>query len=185
MWSKIVALSVTAIVVGGCSTEAPGTAAPVPDETPAATEASKPQRGSSTAGPSVATPSSESPLDGVAPCSLLSDAERGTLGLKSTPKPKDLDDRRSCQFSEDGFTAGVNVFYRLGLDSVEASNIGVKSVPIVGKHKALQSMFGISCAITMEISTTAIVSASASAGTDARSCEIAMKIAELIEPKLP
>ncbi|SDD88232.1 DUF3558 family protein [Actinokineospora iranica] len=177
-------------VVGmvGCSTVTPGQPGPVPgsDAGPTIPGTGLPRStGTSKVPTSTGKPTGDGPLADVVPCSLLTEADRAQLGFKTEPKDVDYVDRRSCKFNEDRFTAGVNIYYRLGLDSVEAGNTDVRPVPTVGRHKALHSMFGITCLVTMEVTATSTVEGAGSARTDAESCEVAMKIAQAVEPKLP
>ncbi|MGQ0837977.1 DUF3558 family protein [Actinokineospora sp.] len=171
--------------MAGCSTQTPGLAGPVSGVSQTVTKSQRPTTTSSSGATAGSKPSGTGPLAGVLPCSFLTNADRAQLGLKSTPKEIDEGDRRACQFSEKDVTTSVTIFDDLGLDSVDATDSDARPVPVVGRHKALQSMFGITCAVTMEITATSIVSATASGNTDAESCEIAMKMAQAVERNLP
>jgi hypothetical protein len=46
-------------------------------------------------------------------------------------------------------------------------------------------MYGISCGVSIELTATSMVDASASGETDQISCDAAMRMARVVEPKLP
>lgn len=170
----------------GCSTPTQGQAT-TPDVTPTIPTSSKPRPIGSSTSPTSVKPGAESPLAGEDPCSLLTSADRAQLGLKSTPKTKDRGDRRSCQFSENGYVFSVNLFDTAGLDSVSLSDKDVKPVPTVGQHKALRSQFGDICSISMELTATSMVGISGGDvnGDMQKACDTAMRGAQVVEPKLP
>jgi hypothetical protein len=80
----------------------------------------------------------------------------------------------------------VAVFDTRGIKDVVASG-QIKQVPKIGRHEAVQSFGGVdSCAISMAITETSRVdTSSAAGGNTTKSCEIAMQVARLVEPKLP
>jgi len=57
----------------------------------------------------------------------------------------------------------------------------------VGAHDAIRGAFAGLCGITFSLTDTARVDVTAAdiAGDDNRACQVAMQIAELVEPKLP
>lgn len=178
----LVAMFVLIVSATGCSTPTDGRAT-TPDRVPTTTSLSK-ARPTVTSPPS-SKPGADDPLAGKSPCSLVGDNDRSQLGLTSKPKEKDYGDRRQCLFSEAKFATGVNVYDRSGLESVERSGRKVQAIPPVGRHKALKSTLGLTCSVTMEVTVTSMVEGTGTADTEAQSCEIAMKMALAIEPKLP
>jgi hypothetical protein len=121
----------------------------------------------------------------VAPCSLLSPAEVAELQAGPSKEEK-LNNARACSFYEaDGFTMGVAIFDELGLDDLVAQ--GSPKPVTVGNRKALQSIRGIdTCAISIELTKTSRVDTQGTAGRDEqKSCELALRVARLVEPKLP
>jgi hypothetical protein len=121
----------------------------------------------------------------VAPCSLLTSAEVSQLGARPG-KEQRLNQARACTFLEnDGFSMSVGIFDELGLDDLVAQ--GPPKPVTVGKRKALQSIRGIdTCAISIELTKTSRVDTQGTAGGDEqRSCDIALRVARLVEPKLP
>jgi hypothetical protein len=121
----------------------------------------------------------------VAPCSLLTSAE--VTALQAGPSKEEiLNKARACSFYEaKGFTMGVAIFDQLGLADLVAH--GPPKPVTVGNRKALQSMRGIdTCAISIELTKTSRVDTQGTAGGDeTRSCDIALRVARLVEPKLP
>ncbi|MBP2320955.1 hypothetical protein JOF56_001340 [Kibdelosporangium banguiense] len=79
----------------------------------------------------------------------------------------------------------VAIFDELGLDDLVAR--GTPKPVTVGNRKALQSIGGIdTCAISIELTNTSRVDTQGTAGGDEqKSCDIALKVARLVEPKLP
>ena len=121
----------------------------------------------------------------VSPCSLLTSAE--VASLQSKPgREETLNKGRSCRFTEnDGFVMSVAIFDELGLDDLVARNTP-KPVTL-GARKALQSIGGIdTCAISIELTKTSRVDTLGTAnGDEEKSCAIALRVARLVEPKLP
>ncbi|MFB9299236.1 DUF3558 domain-containing protein [Kibdelosporangium philippinense] len=129
-------------------------------------------------------------LEGIDPCSLLSASERAQVGVaEGQPRDTVLDTTRSCEFVASGeFNLRVNTFGARGIKDVVANRGEIKPTPKVGRHDAVQSFGGInSCAITIAISDTSRVDSVAAHNRegDAKSCEIALQVVRLIEPKLP
>jgi hypothetical protein len=81
----------------------------------------------------------------------------------------------------------VGIFDKLGLDKEIAGATDRRPVPPVGRHQAQQWMFSDTCVVTMAVGPSSSVDAAVidSDHNDQRSCEIAMKLARLVEPKLP
>jgi hypothetical protein len=127
----------------------------------------------------------KSPIASVAPCSLLSAAE--VADLRAGPgKDEKVREARACTFNEgDGFVMGVAIYDELGIDDVVAHG-EIKPVP-VGAHKAVQWLGGIdTCAVTLEITKTSRVDLQGTAGgNEQKSCDLALKVAKLVEPRLP
>ncbi|WP_245378173.1 DUF3558 family protein [Kibdelosporangium banguiense] len=125
------------------------------------------------------------PMADVAPCSLLTSTEVAELQAGPS-KEETINKARACRFTEaKGFTMSVAIFDELGLDDLVAR--GTPKPVTVGNRKALQSIGGIdTCAISIELTNTSRVDTQGTAGGDEqKSCDIALKVARLVEPKLP
>jgi hypothetical protein len=121
----------------------------------------------------------------ISPCSLLSSADLAALRAGPSTEER-LNNARACSFYKaDGFTMGVAIFDELGLDDLVSR--GTPKEVTVGKRKALQSIGGIdTCAISIEVTKTSRVDTQGTAGGDEqKSCDIALRVARLVEPKLP
>jgi hypothetical protein len=121
----------------------------------------------------------------IAPCSLLTTAEAAALQAGPS-KEETLNKARACRFNQNGeFVMSVAIYDELGLDDLVSH--GPPKPVTVGKRKALQSFGGIdTCAISLELTKTSRVDTMGTAGGDEeRSCDIALRLARLVEPKLP
>jgi hypothetical protein len=101
-------------------------------------------------------------------------------------KEEKIGSARVCTFADaPGFVMGVAIYDDLGLDDVVAHG-EIKPVS-VGRHKAVQSIGGIdTCGVSIEVTKTSRVDTLGTAGGDERkSCDIALRVAKLVEPKLP
>jgi hypothetical protein len=103
-------------------------------------------------------------------------------------KEQKLGKARACSFEDaPDFDLGVAIFDDLSIDDVAAVNREVKPLPNIGRHRAVQSIGGIdTCGVSIEVTKTSRVDTLGTAGGDERkSCDIALRVAKLVEPKLP
>jgi Protein of unknown function (DUF3558) len=189
---SILLIPAAAMVLGAlvsCSNQDPGQA--VAADTTSATPGSGGPfpTGSSSTGTSKSqsNSASSSPLKDTKPCSLLSASDVSALQAGSG-KEEQLNNARACRFLEaKGFVMSVAIFDDLGLGDVTTYG-EVKPVPTVGAHKAVQSMRGVdTCAISIEVSKTSRVDVQGTSddGSAQKSCDLALRVARLVEPKLP
>jgi hypothetical protein len=175
-----------AMVVTGCSQATPGQASP---GTRVTTTASMPTTATGTARPTrTSRATANGPLAGTSPCELVSDADRTRLGLGRASEEGTEAYARYCQFTAVEFTAAVNIYDELGPDKQADGAKGRKPVPTVGRHDAQQWIHaGGTCVVSIATSTTSTVDATVTDidGNDQRSCDAAMKLAQVVEPKLP
>lgn len=195
-----VALTLTA-AIAGCAHVTTGEAAPAPritappDDPTTTTRAAGPPSSSSAASPPGSSSSSSSPssaggpLTAVSPCALVGDQDRAQLGLRSSPRQRTLGYSRSCEFSEDeaDLLVGVAIFDTLGPDKDVGGAQGRRAVAPIGRHQAQRWMFAGLCTFSLAVSATSTVDATAEDidGDEARSCDTALLLARLVEPKLP
>lgn len=178
-------LAVLATSAIACTTEQPGL--PTPGDTPPATNKPTIPGGGST---SKSTPrttkpgSGNSPVSNLDPCTLLSSAEVATLAVK----PGTSEGTQGCRWravSQGDYTIQVDVYDDLGIKDAQATG-EIKPIANVGKHKAIQFPYGGTCTIALEITNTSRVDVAASAGsTVEKGCELAARVAPMVEPKLP
>jgi hypothetical protein len=177
------------VLVGGlvgCSDKATGQ--PVPQATPGTSSGSggpfSTVPGGTTSSGSTVAPG---PLKDVSPCSLLSAAEVANLHAGAS-KETNVNGSRGCDFEKGtGFALSVSIWDDLGLDDVLATG-GKKSIADVGGHKAVQAKGGIdACVIAVELTKTSRVDSivTTTDGNDQKSCDLALQVAKLVEPRLP
>lgn len=182
----ICALILALIGTAACTESTPGQALPGPTRaTSAGSGGPFPTGASRTTVAQQTVP--PSPLRDIEPCSLLSAAEAAEL--RAGPgKSERLNNARACLFHDaDGFSMSMAVYDELGLEDIVAHS-AITPVPTVGKHNAVQWMGGIrTCAISLEVTKTSRVDAQGTNNqpNDQKSCEIALRVAKLIEPRLP
>ncbi|PPK61342.1 DUF3558 domain-containing protein [Actinokineospora auranticolor] len=178
----LILLSAVAVTVPACSSTTPGT--------PLASAASTPPTTTSTGQPSEQGGGTLADLD---PCSdMLTSAAKSDLGITDKGKPDDVGPARGCKWLVRGpeytLILSVGLYDALGIDDLP-DDINNKPLPDINGRKAVQSHLSTSggdCAVTIAVTKTTRASANAVAGVDrAKACQLAGKIAELIEPQLP
>nr|WP_225955325.1 DUF3558 family protein [Kibdelosporangium phytohabitans] len=179
-----------AVSLGACKSETGGL--PTPGNTTTDTSRPKlPNGGSSTS----KTPGSTSSAPGdnllkdLDPCSLLGAAETSTFAVGAgKPEEAEPGKRTSCLWNSTQtgeYSIQVALYETAGLKDVYATG-GIKEIPNVGKRKAVQSIYGTSCAISLAVTETSRVDAAVASGNDSsRACQIATQVAQIVEPKLP
>ncbi len=180
--AQLAAFLVLVAYIGGCSTITPGDANPAPSIEGTTSPTSKPRPTSPSK--SSTTSKSVAPLDGVLACTLLNEADRAQLAVTAVQKEKDLGDRRSCTFNENTFIVGVTLYDNADFESIKAVRKDARALPPVGKHQALQGSLGSVCSVTLQVTETSLAEGSVG-GDHPQKCELALKVAQLIEPKLP
>lgn len=180
MNSRIVLTSVAAAVllaVTACTGSTTGDPKPAPDT------------GSSASSTSTSSPTSTKATGSLAdtePCSLLtkSEAEQVMGSLKEEPKPEKIGSSQTCQFSPDRASFSVGIRTNVGLAGVQAP--GEITDSTIGRHQAKTFVAaGGSCIVAMGVSSSSRVDVVLNAGASTDPCPRALKIAELVEPKLP
>ncbi|MCE6997968.1 DUF3558 domain-containing protein [Saccharothrix sp. S26] len=168
-----VAVLISAVACGGPSAEQ---AAPTSDAP--STTSTAPQVG----------PSRGGPLDGVDPCTLLTkaEAERVTGAQTAEPVVEQLGSARVCNFSPQQALLGVGVRTTSGLAQVQ-SNGNVVQELVIGRHQAKQAVGATgSCGIFIGVTESSRVDVVLNSGSpDEDPCPAAMRVAELVEPRLP
>jgi len=95
-------------------------------------------------------------------------------------------DARTCQYLKSGsFTVTAAIYDSAGIQDV--TERGTLTKLNIGSHEAVQGMSsGGVCAIAMKTSETSRVDATGQTnGDDKASCELAHRVAEIVEKKLP
>ncbi|SDD19890.1 DUF3558 domain-containing protein [Actinokineospora iranica] len=174
------------LTVAACSTDTPGTPVPGASTFPTDTTTA-PKRPTSTT-----TKPADSPLADIDPCDLLTEEGKTQLGVSGPGEPDDTGSGRNCVWRLRGpertfiFDAGVNDKY--GLNDLP-SDLNNKDLPPIGGRKAVQTNLSAgpgTCTVHMFVTESTRASALVVAGDDqAKSCELALQMAQLIEPRLP
>jgi hypothetical protein len=117
-------------------------------------------------------------------CSLLTASEATSLGLPSTGDTNDSGAKSGCEWDGDELTAGVLIRTDVGLSGV-VPNGGTAVDTTVGSHQAKkldQGSGGCLIAIGITESIRVDVQADLLSGDG---CQSSLKIAQIVEPKLP
>jgi hypothetical protein len=128
------------------------------------------------------------------PCALLTKAEVDHAGLRTKGRTTDELSGRGCGWTskstdpDDGFTLGVVLNTRYGLDNLGDSKLVVTDDPI-GKHPAKQARdpdetAGSSCFVIIGVTGSSRVDLFVVTGPGG-ACELANQYARKIEPRLP
>ncbi len=133
-------------------------------------------------------PSRGGPLDGADPCALLTkgEAEEITGAQAADPVVEQLGSARVCNFSPRTARLGVGIRTTTGLDQVQ-SNGNVVQELVIGRHQAKQALGATgSCGIFIGVTESSRVDVVLNSGSpDEDPCPAAMRVAELVEPRLP
>jgi hypothetical protein len=178
------------VLLSGCSEQTDGnptagddTGAPsiTTEQTEPTTESTESSESSTGGG----EPSGLADLD---PCGLVDQAGLGSLGLTGGEE-KTLGEARVCRYRHDGptlnesFTVSVELFDTLGLADI----VGTDVKPLkVGGHDA-SSFTGPAggCGVSIGVGTGSRVDNTAVGGDQQQGCQLAARLAALVEPKLP
>jgi hypothetical protein len=172
-------LSLTLLAVAACG--GPVAGQPTPDRGAAFTGDATP----TTIPSSTARPGDS--LDDLDPCSLLTETEAEHVAgkLREGPVPEKLGSSPGCTYKPQGMSFSVGIWTIVGLAGVQASS-PVTDLKI-GRHQAKRFVGATeSCVIALgvtELSRVDVVLNATSSGQDP--CPFAMRVAELVEPKLP
>ncbi len=169
-----------ALLLAGCTTKEPGSASPV--STPSAPASSE---GSTSANPGGATTSS---LD---PCSLLSASDLASYGTFGEPRTQQADGARSCGYilntqnaSDPQLSVSVDIRDSQGIDSAGKGKSPIPS-QVNGRKAAVIPVGSQSCILAMAVGDTSRVDLSVGADDSTKACDVATKVANIVEPKLP
>ncbi|HET6289702.1 MAG TPA: DUF3558 domain-containing protein [Amycolatopsis sp.] len=176
----LVPLTAAAFVLVACSTEKPGI--------PSAAPSSPAQGGESTAPPVTTNGADPASID---PCSLLGAADLASYGTFEPPVPSNGGGARGCEFTKDSETAadavtlGVDVRDKQGVDSVVDGGNGKTTGNVNGRKAVLVPKPPSGCLMALETGASARVDVVVVSTDPQKSCGMAEKIADIVEPKLP
>ena len=183
-----VAACAVGLIVGGCSNFTSGEAQPI---APISTggESTVPSLSISVTQPSSSQEHS-SPIARIDPCELLSDEDRVRLGV-GEGEPTSLGTSRACDWQKSGvLTIGVGLKPDLAFKDADLRG-AIATLVNIGRHKAykVEEAGGAkgACEVFVETgeSSFAQVTALARTNATAESCDQAVAVAKIIDPKLP
>ncbi|MFD1146626.1 DUF3558 domain-containing protein [Saccharothrix hoggarensis] len=171
----LIGVAVAMAAVTSCGGPAGGEAPPTSTTSQAATA---PQVG----------PSRGGLLDRTDPCTLLTkaEAEQVTGAQSAEPVAEELGSAKVCTFSPQKARLGVGVRATSGLAEVQSNGNVVQDI-VIGRHQAKQAVGATgSCGIFIGVTETSRVDVVLNSGSpDEDPCPAALKVAELVEPRLP
>jgi hypothetical protein len=133
--------------------------------------------------------SGTSPLTDRKPCTLLSSSGVTEMGISGPGNEQKVGSARRCQYRitgatiKDSFTVSVGLWDTAGLKDLPGT-VTPTPVPTVGKHEAVR-IKDTGCTIVMGVTEKSRVDSAATGGNVDKACELALKLATLIEPELP
>jgi hypothetical protein len=171
-------LAAALFAISACSGPVDGQAQPASETTANSTTRSP-------AGPTTTTRSGTT-LDDIDPCTLLTpdEAEQVAGPLREKPTREDLGTARGCEFKPKSSSFAVDIRTNVGLSGVQAP--GEVADVKIGSHDAKQFIGTTrSCVIAMGVTASSRVDVVMTTSSDKDPCQLARKIAELVEPRLP
>ena len=133
-------------------------------------------------------PSRGGPLDGVDPCTFLTkaEAEQVTGAQSADPVVEQLGSAKVCNFSPATARLGVGIRTTSGLDQVQSNGNVVQEI-VIGRHQAKRALGATgSCGVFIAVTESSRVDVVLNSGSpDEDPCPAAMRVAELVEPRLP
>ncbi|CRK59621.1 hypothetical protein [Alloactinosynnema sp. L-07] len=132
------------------------------------------------------------PLADADACDMLDDAGKKELGLSGAGEPGKVGRERTCKWRlrgpQDTYIFSVDIADKDGIKDIPASANKVE-VPKIGNRETVQTALGGgagTCSVSMAVTDKSRVSTTVGAGTDkAKACELAYRMAQLIEPSIP
>ncbi len=183
----LVALAASSVA---CSDKTNGQAVPGDSIT---TETTTTTRGSTSTSrtTSGAPTSGTSPFADRKPCTLLSPSGATELGVSGQQGNEEkVGSARRCTWRitgatiRDSFNIGVGLWDTVGVKDLPGT-VTPTPVPAVGKHQAVRIRDTAGCTIVMGVTEKSRVDTAANGGSVDKACELALKLATLIEPELP
>ncbi|WP_346135657.1 DUF3558 family protein [Lentzea roselyniae] len=123
------------------------------------------------------------------PCSLLTSSEASELGASGTPKREKVGTADVCKWRKPGEgNFDVSVRANLGLEQVKPDGGQIADLTVGKGNRKAKKVSGDGsgvCIIALDVSPSSRVDVSALGRPNEDSCPVALKLAELVDPKLP
>jgi hypothetical protein len=185
-----VAAAALVVLVSGCSEQTEGNPTAGGDATtPDRTITTKPNAPTGSSEPSTGG-DEPSPIADLQPCELVDQAGLSSLGLTGGEEDS-VGSARSCRWRHEGatlddsFTVSIELFDDEGFTDL-AENTQVKELPKVGGHDAVSFVDAAGvCGVSLGVGDSARVDNTAVGGDQQQGCQLAARLAALVEPKLP
>lgn len=119
------------------------------------------------------------------PCSLLSSSDLTTLGVSAQPTEGTTGSAHTCDFDSSDFSMGIAIRTNVGLSGFNNPGGTPQNIQ-VGRHQAKQEVDNTgSCTVAIGITDSSRVDVLATPVLNGDPCPAALKIANIVEPKLP
>ncbi|ROP40373.1 DUF3558 domain-containing protein [Saccharothrix texasensis] len=168
-------LAATLLAAAACSKAIEGTPVPIAGAGPA--PPSSTGTTSASAAPALAAAD---------PCGLVSEeeVERALGGLDGEPRRRDIGTARSCEYEVDAQLVVIDVRTNVGLEGIDVP--GPVTDLTVGKHqvKTWVTESG-SCFFAFGVTASSRVDVAVQPKAGKAQCELAKRLADVVEPKLP
>lgn len=172
------------LALAGCSGEEGGSALPADPPGPS-------QPPSNTALPQ-SSASGDAPTAGLDACSLLSANDLAEFGSFGTGTSEEMGGARGCGFdkeldsaSDDSLGVTVAIRDEQGVDEVNNLGDGKETGKVPGGRKAVRTSGGTACIIALAVGEQSRIDVGTVAADAEQACEVADKVAGIVEPKLP
>lgn len=120
------------------------------------------------------------------PCDLLTTSEATELGSTGSPKREKVGTADTCKWKSADSNFHVGVRTNMGIGQVQPDAGQVKDITVIDrKAKQVSGNAAGTCIIALDVSSSSRVDVSAIGRPNEDPCPLALKVAELVEPKLP
>lgn len=120
------------------------------------------------------------------PCSLLSSTEASGLGATGAPKREMVGTKDTCKWKSSDSNFHVGIRTNLGLAQVQADGGKLTDTTVRGRPaKQVSEDTAGTCIIALEVTSSSRVDVTVTPPPKGDGCPLALKVAELVEPKLP
>lgn len=179
MKSRVILTALAAgllVVVTACGEKTGGDARPATETTTSTSTSSSPT--------SPAT--SNGSLGATDPCSLLTADDARELGSTAAPKREKVGTADSCAYRPTDASLSIGIRTNLGLAQTQSSGGQITDIKVGGREaKQVSGRTSGGCLVVLGVTSSSRVDVTVIPPPKGNGCPLALKVAELIEPKLP